>query len=439
MTKSKIFLYILLSFLTGVFLASVLVLPYENGEILKFLIGGIAVFGIISLALFWRKSNKFLIGFFILFFAFGIFWYQSDIQNSQKGVSDFFDKKIKGVIVEDPEFKNDKADYILKTDSGLKILIQTMRYPEYEYGDEISVEGKIEEPKNFDDKFDYKSYLARDNIYFLSKNPRITLLSKNNGSQILKQLYGFKNKLEGIFRQILPEPHASLLAGVTLGSKSDLPRNILDDFSRTGTSHIVALSGYNISAISLFIMFVLGYFMISRSISFWVSLLTIVMFVLMTGASASAVRAAVMGILILIASQQGRLYTAKNALVFAGAVMVFLNPKILRFDVGFQLSFMAVLGLILLSPWIEGKIKNMPEIFGIKKALIATLSAQIFVLPLILYYFGAISWMSPLVNILIFPAVPMAMLLGFAGAFAGLIFLPFAKIFLWPAWVFLSW
>lgn len=440
-SKSQIFLFILSSFLAGVLVASVLVLPYEDKNILRFLLGFSVIFGIIWLVLSWRKS-KFTYGCLILFFAFGIFWYQRDIASSILGrneLENFNFKEARGVIIDEPEFKNDKANYVLKTEDGLKILIQTMRYPEYEYGNNVLIEGKIKEPENFDEKFDYKSYLAKDDIYLIVKNPKIVLLSKGEDYLIYRYLYKFKNKLEGIFKDNLPEPHASLLSGITLGSRSGLPKDVLDDFSKTGTSHIVALSGYNITAIAVFVMAILSYFMISGNISFLISMAVIIIFVLMTGASASVVRAAVMGILVLIAHQQGRLYTAKNALIFAGAVMVFLNPKILKFDVGFQLSFMAVLGLILLSPWIEKKIKNMPEIFGMKKALIATLSAQIFVLPLILYYFGTISWISPLVNILILPAVPIAMLLGFFGSFSGLVFLPFAKVFLWPAWLFLSW
>lgn len=442
-SKSQRFLFILIAFLAGVLTASFLILPYELGNILKFVSGFTAIGGIIVMTL-WRPNPYSFVGILILVFAFGVFWYQRNIDFDLLQINNLSGKiisdgRVRGIIIDEPEFKNDRANYILKTDDKLKILIQTMHYPEYEYGDKISAEGKIEEPKNFDNNFDYKSYLVKDDIYLMAKNPKITLLSKSEGYLIYEYLYKFKNKLENVFKNNLPEPQASLLAGITLGSRSGLPKDVLDDFSRTGTSHIVALSGYNISAIALFVMSILGYFMLSRNISFWVSLLVIGIFVLMTGASASVVRAAVMGILALIASQQGRLYTAKNALIFAGAVMVFLNPKILRFDVGFQLSFMAVLGLILISPWLEEKLKNLPEILGIKKALIATLSAQIFVLPLIFYYFGAISWLSPLVNILILPAVPMAMLLGFAGAFSSLIFAPLAKIFLWPAWLFLSW
>lgn len=447
MSKSKIFLYLLIAFLTGVLAASVLVLPghsglYETSDILKFISGFVTIIGILFLVLFWRKNKGFLYGFFILIFAFGIFWYQRSIDLNMVQRNNLIDKitsngKVRGIIADEPEFKNDRAKYILSS-GEMKILIQAPRYPEYGYGNEVLIRGKIEEPKNFSEDFDWKSYLAKDNIYLTVYNPQIEFLAQNKGNKIYGALYKFKDRMEDIFKENLAEPYASFLAGVTLGSKSGIPDDVYEEFKETGTAHIMALSGYNISVIAWAIMGALMFFVVSRRLSFWISVIIIVLFVLMTGASSSVVRAAVMGVLILIARQQGRLYTAGNALVFAGALMVFLNPKILRFDVGFQLSFFATLGLIILSPKLEEKLKNVPKFFGAKEALIATLSAQAFVFPLIFYYFGAISWVGVLVNVLVLPAVPIAMFLGFAGGFAGLIFSPLAKVFLWPAWLFLS-
>lgn len=442
MSKSKIFLYILLAFLTGVLAASVLILPYENGDILRFVSGFAAIMGIALLVLFWRKSQAF-IAIMFLFFALGIFWYQWDIDSSMTSRSDLINKiirdgKARGIIADEPEFKNDRAKYIL--DYGqMKILIQSPKYPEYKYGDEILVKGRIEEPKNFAEDFNWKAYLAKDNIYLMVYNPQIEILAHNKGNRIYAALYKFKNKPENIFRENLPEPSASLLAGITLGSKSGIPEDVYEKFKATGTAHIVALSGYNISIIAWAVMGAMMFFMAARNISFWISLAVIALFVLMTGASASVVRAAVMGVLVLIARREGRMYTATNALIFAGAMMVFLNPKILRFDVGFQLSFLATLGLIMLSPKLEEKLKNAPKAFGAKEALIATLSAQIFVLPLLIYQFGYFSPIGILVNVLILPAVPIAMFLGFAGAFAGLVSPILAQIFLWPSWLFLNW
>lgn len=459
MSKSKIFLYILLAFLTGVLAASVLILPYEDGNVLKFVSGFAAILGIILISLTRFNLVKdssiipaeagiqknFLLGFLILFFSFGVFWYQRDIDFNIADRNNLINKivsdgKAQGIIVDEPEFKADRAKYVLaiNDNQSFKILIQAPKYPEYKYGDEILVEGKIEEPKNFTEDFDWRAYLVKDDIYLTVYNPQIKLLAQDKGNKVYAALYKFKNKLEDIFKENLSEPHASFLAGITLGSKSGIPEDVYEKFKATGTAHIVALSGYNISIIAWAVMGALMFFMAARNISFWISLVVIVLFVLMTGVSASVVRAAAMGILILIARQQGRLYTAKNALVFAGAAMVFLDPKILRFDVGFQLSFIATLGLILISPKSEENLKKFPKLFGMKEAFIATISAQIFVLPLLIYQFGYFSPIGILVNVLILPAVPIAMFLGFLGSFTGLIYPVFAKIFLWPAWLFLS-
>lgn len=422
-------------------MASVLLLPYEDGSVLKFVSGFVAVLGIIVVTLFWRKDNKFLLGFFVLAFAFGIFWYQRDISSDiqAKIYTKEFAKDIQGVIIDEPELKNDKASYVLYVPDCCKVLIQASRYPEYGYGDEVLIRGDVREPENFDEDFDYRAYLAKDDIYLIVKNPEMKLIAKDKGSPVFGYLYRLKHRLESVYQDNLPEPHASLLAGITLGSRSGLSEDVLEDFKETGTMHIVALSGYNISIIAWFVMGILIYFTVSRGISFWISVLMITVFVFMTGASASVVRAAVMGILILVARQQGRMHTASNALIFAGALMVFINPRILRFDVGFQLSFLATLGLIVLHPRLNDRLRNVTKLLGVKEVLIATIAAQIFVLPLIFYQFGTISWISPIVNVLILPAVPIAMFLGFLGSFMGLIFAPLAKIFLWPAWLFLEW
>lgn len=172
----------------------------------------------------------------------------------------------------------------------------------------------------------------------------------------------------------------------------------------------------------------------------------------MVGAGASVVRAAVMGILILLAQQAGRLYQIKNALVFAGALMIFINPKVLVWDVGFQLSFAATLGLVYISPilqkWLEADKDDfsLPGSIGafvksdksVKLILVATLSAQIAVLPLLVVNFGQLSLISPLANLLVLPVIPITMLFGFLAALAGLLFLPLGQIFGWLSWLFLT-
>lgn len=394
----------------------------------------------------------------------------SDVNNL---VSQFNDKEkvsLIGVIEQEPDVRSDNIKYKVKTlEVGQipygfspkinfikvegNILLVAKKYPEYEYGDKIEVVGKLKTPNSSED-FDYKQYLAKDDIYSIIYFPEIKLLVSGQGNWFLDKLLTVKNKFEDSINKILVEPQSSLLAGLLLGEKRGLPLDLMANFSLTGTTHIIALSGYNITIIAVTLISLFNFFMLRRRLAFWLALATIVLFVLMTGAAASVVRAAIMGILVLLAQQVGRLYSIRNALIFAGAVMVYLSPKVLVFDLGFQLSFGATLGLIYISPilqtWFEpkegdsllaqitGRKKFIESMGSLKSILIATLAAQIAVLPLLIINFGQLSLIAPMANLLILPFIPATMLLGFLGALGGLIFLPLGQVFGWIAWLFLS-
>ncbi|MFH0852370.1 MAG: ComEC/Rec2 family competence protein, partial [bacterium] len=286
--------------------------------------------------------------------------------------------------------------------------------------------------------FDYKSYLAKSDIYSVISYPEIKVVASGQGSKLKQSLFWLKQRFEGAIEKILPEPQAAFLAGLTLGEKKELSQELTEAFKKTGTTHIVALSGYNISIIAGFFMTIFGWFMLRRSLRFWLAVVAIIFFTVLTGASASVVRAAIMGILVLVARQEGRMYNVRNALAFAGAVMIFINPKILRFDIGFQLSFGATMGLVWLAPVFEKWFVKLPRALGLKEILIATLSAQLAVLPLLLVYFGQLSIVSPAANLVVLVFVPWAMLIGFLAGSAAMIWLALGKIFGWLAWLILT-
>jgi len=266
-------------------------------------------------------------------------------------------------------------------------------------------------------------------------------------------LFKTKQKFEETLGLILPEPHSSFLAALTLGARKTLPPELTENFNITGTTHIVALSGFNITIISSFIISLLMLFLIRRGAAFWLSVLGIAAFTLMTGAMPSVVRAALMGILVLWAQRESRLYSITNAIVFAGALMIFINPKILRWDIGFQLSFMATLGLIYISPifqkWFASK-----EVFQlnsrgvgwrdwdirkkIKEIFYLTLSAQIATLPLILYHFGRLSLVALPANMAILLVIPLTMFFGFLAGGLGLVSVFLGKIAASVVFIFLS-
>jgi len=424
--------------------------------------------------MFWGREKKIVIvGFCLILLVSGAWRYilMSDVDNLIKQFNDGEKVNLVGVIETEPDVRSDNTKYKVKTVQigqipyGLSpkinfikaegnILVVAKKYPEYSYGDKIEIVGKLKMPKSPED-FDYQQYLAKDDIYSIIYFPEIKLLSSGQGSWFLEKLLTVKNKFEDSINKILMEPQSSFLAGLLLGEKRGLPPDLMANFSRTGTTHIIALSGYNITIIAVTLISLFNFFMLRRRLAFWLALATIALFVLMTGAAASVVRAAVMGILVLLAQQVGRLYQIRNALVLAGAIMVYLNPRVLVWDIGFQLSFAATLGLIYILPILQqwfiasddardltyGQINEgalVKSLKSVKLILATTLAAQIAVLPLLVINFGQLSLIAPLANILVLPVIPLTMLVGFLGAASGIIFSWLGQVFGWACWLFLT-
>ena len=316
------------------------------------------------------------------------------------------------------------------------VLVQVRNYPEFHYGDLINFNGTI---KALDDS-SYSRYLAKERISGTVDFPTIELIKSNQGNFIKAKLLALKDKTIEVFHQTLPSEKSAFLSGLTLGEKEEFSKDFKEAMAKSGTSHLVALSGYNISIIVgvIFSLF-LSTFRLGRKWAFWLSILIVNLFVLMTGAEASVVRAAIMGIIALLAKETGRIYSFRNAIIFAGFLMILVNPKILTFDIGFQLSFLAVIGLVYLSPIISKLFHLKKEsLFDWQENFSTTLSAQLMVAPLLISSFSYFSPLSFLTNILILSVIPITMALGFILAAIGFVFMPLALIFAWFVNIFLS-
>ena len=436
MTKSKIFLFLLLSFIVGVFLYSLIKVPVT-------VIAGIFIFGFLFLifSFFKKDRRKIIFGFCILMLAFGV-WRSHEIMNRRPSeISQSFivgqKADFNGAVVEEPDRRSDFAQYVLKNERFGRILVKTNLYPEYFYGDILKISGNLEMPENFSG-FDYQNYLAKDNIFLISRNPEITLLNRPESLNFYAYLLILKKNFIAIIDKILSEPKSSFLAALLVGARRTLPDNLTSAFNITGTSHIVAISGYNISIISIMMLNFLSYLLLPRRLIFWIVIISILMFTLIAGAGASVVRAAIMGGLLVLAGREGRFYLVTNAIVFAGAAMLFANPYLLRYDTGFQLSFLAALGLIYLAPYFNRWFAKLPNFLSFRTNLAATLSAQIMTFPIIFWEFGRVSLVATLANVLILPAIPTTMLFGFLSGLSGFISLKIAEILILPAWFLLS-
>jgi competence protein ComEC len=254
--------------------------------------------------------------------------------------------------------------------------------------------------------------------------PKITRIASHHGFWLKEYLLEQKNRVRDVFNTLLPQDQSALLEGITLGIQNDFSKTQKADMVQSGTTHLVALSGYNIAILVLVVRRILRRFFTRRG-SLYGTTIAIILFVLMVGASASVVRAAIMGILLLLAREKGRLYDARNAIAFTALLMVLFLPNIVRFDVGFQLSFASLLGLIYLEPVLKQTL--FAEFIRKESALdwrencVTTIAAQCAVLPILLMAFGQASILGVVANTLILPFVPITMLLGFMLAGIGLI------------------
>ncbi len=316
-----------------------------------------------------------------------------------------------GQVVREPEVRAQSTNLTVQVGNEY-ILVKTDRHSPVRYGDAVQLFGKLALPKPFvtdlGREFDYPGYLAAQGITYTLAFGSITVMGSSAGNPVLKKLFAAKQQFMHALELVIPEPEVGLGEGLLLGVKQALGTDIETAFRRSGIIHIVVLSGYNIMIIVNFVMLLLTFALPLRA-RIVVGIISIILFALLVGTGASVVRASIMATLGLLALGLGRQYAVMRALFVAGTLMLVVNPLLLVHDVGFQLSFMATLGLIVVAPQLEGFRLGTLRYFGVKEFLIATLATQIAVLPLLLYQIGQFSLIAIVVNVLVLPVVSFAM------------------------------
>lgn len=347
--------------------------------------------------------------------------------------------KLTGIVAAEPQPAAQGWEYEFRTRTGDGILLYGPRSPVYEYGDELLVRGELVTPEIFDG-FNYRDFLKKEGILSIAYSPSIEKTGEGRGNPVYAGLLNIKSGLrEALYTAVSP-PYADVLAAMTLGDRFALSDDLGALFSRAGIRHIVAISGMHIAIIAgILITLALGSGLRLRH-AFWAVGLTLIVYIAMIGAPASAVRAGIMAAILLAGRALGREYVSVRALVIAAFLMLLLNPLLLRFDAGFQLSFLAIMGIIFISPIFERWFMSIPVLREGKakmlRAVIAmTLSAQLATLPLVTHNFGVVSLAAPLVNILIVPVVPFVLGIGFAGVLLGSVSGALGTILLYPAYL----
>ena len=425
--------YSIIFFLFGVLLAS-----FDLNLIIITLIAVLSA--ILFFVVYLRIKNNYFkeIAFLSLAIIIGAAYYIFWDKGQNKNINILYEKKINfsGIIIDYPE-KGEAQKLIIQLQKPLsgKILVNLKSYPEFDYGDLVSFEAVIKKPETGK----YADYLAKDLIYGIANFPKTELIAKNQASPIKSFLFKIRKNVAANFQKVLSFEQAAFLAGITIGERAEFSKDFKESLNKSGTTHLVALSGYNITIIVITILPFFSYFL-RRNFAFLATIIAVLAFVLMTGAEASVVRAAIMTGIILLAQQVGRLYSVRNAVAAAAFLMVLQNPKILSFDLGFQLSFAALLGIVYLAPMIRKflKIKEESGFLGWRENFLNTASAQFAVLPLLAINFGGFSIISLISNVLILGFIPLTMIFGFLIGFFGFIFMPLAIILGWFSGLLLS-
>jgi competence protein ComEC len=340
---------------------------------------------------------------------------------------------IEGTVSKEPDVR-ERTQHLMVETAENTVLVTTDSFIPVSYGDTVTVKGELSIPESFKTdlgrEFRYDTYLLAKGVEYTVSFAEVSVLEERQGNRAVGMLLDFKKLLLSGIETSLGEPYAGLGAGLLLGVKQALGDELEASFRTAGLIHIVVLSGYNIMLVVAFVMYLLSFFFRKR-MRIIVGMVAIVGFALMVGLSATVVRASVMAVLLLTAEAFGRTYDVTRSLLFAGAVMVFLNPYLLLYDIGFQLSFMATLGLVLFLPRFEAMVAEGGSI-TIREYLFSTVATQIAVLPLLLYHIGEVSIVSVIVNVLVLPIVPIAMLATFIAGMitigSQLLAIPFAFV-----------
>lgn len=423
MSRSQYLIYCICSFILAIFVTEMMMSD-----------SWWQVFSLLALCALYIRSKVLdvtAIGLIVLAFVFGHWHFERsfDLPDFDEGYV-----TLKGCIVDEVDVRFDKVKYVLEVQGLGRVLVNGPRYPIHEFGACLKVSGDLSRPEKIED-FDYDQYLARYDIYALMYRVKIEKLSKGDVS-LMGELFWLKKIFETRLGEIFAEPHNSFMAGLILGSRSGIAAHLMEDFNTTGLTHIIAISGYNITLVIVFVASLFGF--LSRKKKVFVSIIFIFAFVVLVGGSAAVVRAGIMGSISLLALWFGREYQVEIALLLAAFLMAIWNPKIIVYDLGFQLSFLATMGLIFVAPKIERWFLFLPKNFGIRESVLMTMSAQILALPVIIYNFGRLSLISPLANLFVLPFIPLVMMFGFMAVLFSFLWHGFAMFLAFVGYLFLE-
>lgn len=364
---------------------------------------------------------------------------------------------VTGVVAAEPTVRGDRRLLRLEAEtitragqtvvtSGL-VLVESPLQPDVRYSDRVAVTGDLFTPAVFD-TFSYADYLARGGVFSVMPGAAVEVLDGGHGNALYASLLALKAEAARVIGANLPEPQAGLLTGILLGDESGIGPELRDAFAAVGASHVIAISGFNMVVLSGVVQGLLRRARVPRGWAAAAGIALIAVYTLFVGAQAAVLRAALMSSLLVVGAALGRKSFVPASLALVVLLLSAVNPTVL-WDVGFQLSFFATLGLALyadpltkrlnalLARWLPQRFANGVAGFLVEP-LVVTLAVQITTLPLAALYFGRLSLVLLFVNLLIVPVQAILLLVGAAATLAAVV-PPVAQLLYWHDLVFLGW
>ena len=323
------------------------------------------------------------------------------------------------------------------------MLITLPRYPAFTAGERLAISGTLTTPPNFSG-FDYRAYLARIGVLSYMTFPRVRSLGPGDASWLDEPglfIGGVRRTVSRALQRSLSEPQAALAVGVVTGDRSTIPEDVQTAFNRSGTTHILAVSGQNISLLlgAIWLFYSRGNVKRRMPVGVFILLLVILgAYTLFTGATPSVLRAALMGVLLLMGPVVGRRYDPTTAVVLSATWMTMLDPDVLA-DGGFQLSFMATMGITYIAPHFYTLLGLLPMPTLLKVPIAASFGAQAAVVPLAALLTRQVSFVSLPATLTAEVSLLPLMVSGMAAGILGSIFRPLGELVGLLVWPFAFW
>jgi competence protein ComEC len=387
-----------------------------------------------------RKKRGILL--LIATLAFGIFRVQKASLPShvitvadKTGIS----TRVEGQIISEVEERIDHQrvtlDHLLVADQSVagRLLVQLPLFPTVKHNDTLVFNCTLQAPEPFNG-FQYDKYLATRGILATCPFPLFVDIESSQSLTLTGSVLSIKSRMLSLLGKILPEPHASFLSGLLFGGSSSLSKDLQDDFRATGTSHILAASGFNISLFShVFLAWILAT-RFGRRRGLILTSILLFSYVITAGATPAVIRAGIMGVLVLAEHWISRKASMTNALLLTAALMLLHNPLLLAADVGFQLSFVATVAVIKFTRPLSKHLDFVPKQLGIRDAFAGSLAAIGLTLPILLWHFGEISLIAPITNLFVLPLVVYAMATGLIALAVSFVSIGLGTIVALPTW-----